>query len=121
MPNEWYVLVKRFSSKEERRRVVAYVYNPDEIDCKQVGFENHWNVFHWRKRGIDPAMAKGLACFLNSTILDTHFRLFSGHTQVNATISEIMQYPKAKALKHFGKQYRSDLEQAEIDQIVRGV
>jgi adenine-specific DNA-methyltransferase len=121
MANECYVVVKRFSSKEERRRVVAYVYDPDEIKSKQVGFENHWNVFHFGKRGIDPVLAKGLTCFLNSTILDKHFRVFSGHTQVNATDLRNMKYPSREALLVLGSKYRADLTQDEIDAIFQHI
>jgi adenine-specific DNA-methyltransferase len=119
MPNECYVLVKRFSSKEERRRVVAYAYNPEEIDCTQVGFENHWNVLHTGGHGLDPVLAKGLACFLNSTILDKHFRAFSGHTQVNATDLRNMKYPRLSFLKALGRKYRTNLTQTEIDKMVQ--
>jgi adenine-specific DNA-methyltransferase len=118
MPNDCYVIVKRFSSKEERRRVVAYVVNPKDIDCDRVGFENHWNVFHHRKRGIEPVLARGLACFLNSTTLDEHFRVFSGHTQVNATDLKNMKYPSVDVLRAFGQKYRCGMTQAEIDEII---
>ena len=97
MPNEWYVLVKRFSSKEERRRIVAYMYEGGEIEADWIGFENHWNVLHVGRRGLDPGLARGLACFLNSTVVDRHFRVFSGHTQVNATDLRNMKYPAGSA------------------------
>jgi adenine-specific DNA-methyltransferase len=119
MPNERYVLVKRFSSKEERRRVVAYVYDPASIDCTQVGFENHWNVFHTEHRGIQSGLENGLACFLNSTLLDRSFRAFSGHTQVNATDLRSMKYPTARFLAALGRKYRSEMTQAEIDDSIR--
>ncbi len=119
MPNDCYVLVKRFSSKEERRRVVAYVVNPKDIKCDQVGFENHWNVFHRQKRGIAPVIAAGLACFLNSTILDKHFRVFSGHTQVNAADLRNMRYPSVSVLTALGQRYRRGMTQLEIDETVR--
>ena len=101
--------------------MVAYVYDPNEIKCRQVGFENHWNVFHFRKRGVDPLLAKGLACFLNSTILDRHFRVFSGHTQVNATDLRNIKYPKRESLLALGAKYRSDLTQDEIDAIIQHI
>jgi adenine-specific DNA-methyltransferase len=119
MPNGCYVLVKRFSSKEERRRVVAYVINRDDVKCDYIGFENHWNVFHFRKRGIDPLLANGMACFLNSSDLDKHFRVFSGHTQVNAADLRNMRYPRLDFLKAVGKLYRSDMTQDEIDTLMR--
>jgi len=119
MPNDCYVLVKRFSSKEERRRLVAYVVDPNDIQGDQVGFENHWNVFHRGKRGIEPVLARGIACFLNSTLLDKHFRVFSGHTQVNATDLRNMKYPSTRVLKALGEKYRSGMTQVEIDEAVR--
>ncbi len=67
MPNGFYVLVKRFTAKEEKKRVVAQILDPKDINTSKIGFENHWNVFHFRKHGIDETLAKGLACFLNST------------------------------------------------------
>ena len=44
-PNGYYCVVRRFSSKEERRRIVASVVRPDALpDCAELGFENHLNV-----------------------------------------------------------------------------
>ncbi len=118
LPNGWYVLVKRFSAKEERRRVVAHVYNPAFTDATMIGIENHWNVFHVAKSGLNPTLANGLACFLNSTILDQHFRVFSGHTQVNATDLRNMKYPSLATILLLGKQYVANMEQEEIDHLV---
>jgi adenine-specific DNA-methyltransferase len=117
MPNGCYVIVKRFSSKEEKRRVVAYIVSPEKITAPQIGFENHWNVLHSKKKGLDPEIAKGLACFLNTTALDTHFRRFSGHTQVNATDLRNMRYPTIKQLRLLGRKYRETMTQDEIDQL----
>ena len=113
--------MKRFSSKEEKRRVVAYVVNPRDIKCDRVGFENHWNVIHRRKRGIDPVLARGLACFLNSTALDQHFRAFSGHTQVNATDLRNIKYPNLNLLQQLGKRYRLEMTQTETDEVIKMV
>lgn len=113
-----YVLVKRFSAKEERRRVVAYVVVPEEIKSPLVAFENHWNVFHFKKRGLDRNLASGLACFLNSTALDNYFRVFSGHTQVNATDLRNMKYPSTERLMVLGKQYQQSMTQEDIDDMI---
>lgn len=118
MPNGNYVLVKRFSSKEERRRVVAHIVKPADIKNEYIGFENHWNVFHFKKKGIDPIIVKGLVCFLNSTELDNYFRVFSGHTQVNATDLKNMKYPSLATLKKLGESYDSKMNQEKIDQLI---
>lgn len=52
LPNERFVLAKRFSSREEKRRVVAAVYEPEQDGRLGVGFENHLNVFHASDRGL---------------------------------------------------------------------
>jgi len=100
--NEPYVLVRRFSAKEERRRVVAAVYDPERLACEVVGFENHLNYFHRHGRGLSMTLARGLAAFLNSTILDQYFRQFSGHTQVNATDLRTLRYPTRAQLDRLG-------------------
>lgn len=117
MPRGWYCVTKRFSAKEELRRLVAYVVNPDALPRDLVGFENHLNVFHSRKNGIPPDVAYGLAIFLNSTIADRHFRNFSGHTQVNATDLRAMRYPSRGALIALGTWARAqaELTQEKID------
>ena len=120
MPNGYYVLVKRFSSKEEKKRVVAYVFNKNHFDSDLIGFENHWNVFHFKKNGISREIAFGLAFFLNSTLLDKYFRVFSGHTQVNATDLKNILYPDLEYLKKIGKLYKPTMTQEQIDNIVCG-
>jgi adenine-specific DNA-methyltransferase len=102
VPKGIYVLVKRFSSKEEDRRVVAAVYDPDRIDAEQVGFENHTNYYHRNGHGIPMELSKGLAAFLNSTMADMYFRQFSGHTQVNAGDLRSLKYPDLSQLAALG-------------------
>jgi adenine-specific DNA-methyltransferase len=103
LPSERYVLVKRFSSKEERRRVVAAVYDPEDISAGEVGFENHLNVFHQREHGMQENLARGLCLWLNSSIVDAFFRIFSGHTQVNATDLRSLRYPSRQQLIRLGE------------------
>jgi adenine-specific DNA-methyltransferase len=120
LPNERYVIVKRFSAKEERRRVVAAVYDPEEVNADAVGFENHLNVFHCRGRGLQPPIAAGLCLWLNSTAVDQFFRTFSGHTQVNATDLRSMRYPSTDQLSSLGAALGQGAwpDQQKIDSLV---
>lgn len=119
LPNGPYVLVKRFSSKEERRRVVAVVADSDSIPGSIVAFENHLNVFHDANKPLELSLARGLAAFLNSTVLDLHFRQWSGHTQVNATDLRSLRYPSREQLTALGEALgEARLEQSQIDQLV---
>jgi adenine-specific DNA-methyltransferase len=118
LPNGCYVLVKRFSAKEERRRIVAYLHDPRTLDAGQVGFENHWNVFHAGKQGLDARLARGLTVFLNASAVDRRFRRFSGHTQVNATDLRNMRYPSRAVLLRLGRACRPGLTQDAIDALL---
>ncbi len=103
-PNGFYCVVRRLSSKEEKRRIVANVVRPDSFpNAEALGFENHLNVFHEGKHGLPEALAYGLATFLNTAAVDENFRCFNGHTQVNATDLRIIRYPKKENLIALGK------------------
>jgi adenine-specific DNA-methyltransferase len=122
VPAGIYVLVKRFSSKEERRRVVACIYDSSRIQAPWVGFENHLNYFHANGAGLPDVLAKGLAAFLNSTLVDAFFRQFNGHTQVNATDLRSLHYPTKKQLLQLGREVGAHgLEQAQLDLLVERV
>jgi predicted RNA methylase len=119
-PNGFYTVVRRFSSKEERRRIVAHVVDPSAFRTDRIGFENHLNVFHFDKMGIKGDVACGLAVFLNSTAVDDYFRRFSGHTQVNATDLRLLRYPGRRNLEELGRwaQAQGNLTQELIDRQV---
>lgn len=119
VPSGVYLLTKRFTSKEERRRLVACLFDPDLVIAKWVGFENHLNYFHASGHGLERALAVGLYAFLNSTVVDQYFRRFSGHTQVNATDLRALSYPNREMLQAMGREMKSlNLSQDEIDQLV---
>jgi tRNA1(Val) A37 N6-methylase TrmN6 len=122
-PNGFYAVVRRFSSKEERRRIVANVVDPVLLPAPMIGFENHLNVFHIKRQPIPEMLAHGLAAYLNSTAVDTYFRRFNGHTQVNATDLRAMRYPSREALVALGNwaMGRADLSQDEIDERVKSL
>jgi len=115
----FYVLTKRFSSKEQQRRVMAAIYDPSRVNTPCVSFENHLNYFHRQGKGLPADLAKGLALYLNSTIVDQYFRLFSGHTQVNATDLRKMPYPTYEQLLRLGSYVKEKIPDQEIiDSIV---
>jgi adenine-specific DNA-methyltransferase len=119
VPSGMYLLTKRFTSKEERRRLVACMFDPEQVKTKWVGFENHLNYFHASGHGLERDLAAGLFAFLNSTVVDQYFRRFSGHTQVNATDLRTLSYPDRNTLNAMGGEITAlDLSQSEIDQLV---
>ncbi len=103
VPRGWYVVVKRFTSPEEPRRIVAAVLDPSSVPGRFVGFENHLNVFHRNGAGLDPKLARGLAAYLNSRVVDRYFRVWSGHTQVNVADLVRLPYPDVGTLLALGR------------------
>jgi adenine-specific DNA-methyltransferase len=120
LPAGCYVLVKRFSAKEERRRIVAAVWDPMINGNVPVAVENHLNVFHNSGAGLNREVAWGLSLWLNSTLVDQYFRTFSGHTQVNATDLRTLRFPALAALQRIGGRLAGNSmpEQKQLDGLV---
>lgn len=118
VPAGMYALVKRFSSKEEPRRIVAAVFDPSDVPCDEVGFENHLNYFHGRGAPLESTLARGLVAFLNSSRVDNYFRQFNGHTQVNATDLRALRYPERSVLSILGRRVERIASQEEVDRVL---
>ncbi|EAN9690125.1 modification methylase [Salmonella enterica] len=117
VPNGTYILTKRLTSKEEKRRIVAGLYMADVADVSVVGFENKTNYFHADGQPLNTDFAKGLWVYLNSHIVDQYFRQFNGHTQVNATDLHTLRYPSHEQLVNIGKQVQQ-FDQDFFDDLV---
>jgi tRNA1(Val) A37 N6-methylase TrmN6 len=122
-PNGFYTVVRRFSAKEEKRRIVSTIINPDNLPGDVIGLENHLNIFHQNKRPLPEYVARGLSIFLNSSSIDKYFRRFNGHTQVNATDLRLMKYPSLETLSDLGKwgKETAALTQIMIDEKIMSI
>ena len=121
IPAGVYVVVRRFSSKEEKKRIVASLLDPNRLpsDAAWVGIENHLNYFHASGRGIPRTLAKGLVAYLNWSVVDAYFRHFNGHTQVNATDLRSLPYPSVEILRAIGGGIGDDFPaQPQLDALV---
>ncbi|MCI5221819.1 MAG: hypothetical protein D3924_03895, partial [Candidatus Electrothrix sp. AR4] len=121
--NKVYVLLKRFSSKEEKRRLVAGINDPDQFKEQLIGLENHVNYIGIKNEDMSISEAFGLAALFNSTFMDRYFRSISGNTQVNATEIRLLKLPKRKQIIQTGETVRKSrpLNQLIIDEIVHSV
>jgi len=114
-----YVVIRRFSSKEEKHRVIASLVSETDLEYEYCTFENHLNVIHRNRNGLDYHLALGLICYLNSDFLDSEFRKFSGHTQVNATDLRNLAYPSYDELKLLGIAMMKKKEWLNFDLLIR--
>jgi adenine-specific DNA-methyltransferase len=111
MPNANYVLVRRFSAKEDKRRLVSAPFLGQIFDFEQIGFENHLNVIFKKKRTLSISETIGLSALLNSAIIDRYFRIVNGNTQVNAAELRIMPIPPLEVIRNIGEA----IQKAQVD------
>ena len=113
LPTRNYVLLKRFSSKEERRRLTAGCFLAAGTSSPYVAIENHVNYIYHAQRELTEDEVYGIAALFNSPLIDRYFRTISGTTQVNATEIRAMSFPPLKLLSRIGKRVRANTAQAE--------
>lgn len=114
----YYVAIRRFSSKEQDRRIHSYLVDTSKTGYLEgVTFENHLNVIHCKKSSLDFFLAKGLVIYLSSTLVDQYIRQFSGSTQINVSDLKYIPYPSRELLIKLGALWDgvSSLSQNEID------
>jgi len=120
--NNNYVLLRRFSAKEARRRLVAAPFLAKQLDSPFIGLENHLNYVYRPHGSLSEEEAFGLAALLNSALLDTYFRTFNGNTQVSATEVRAMPLPPLSAITEIGRRVMASAKDIdEIDAITADV
>lgn len=119
VPNANYVLMRRFSAKEEARRLVAAPYLARDFAVPMVGLENHLNYVYRPKGQLTEHEAIGLAALLNSVLLDGYFRISNGNTQVSATELRTMPLPSLAVIAALGQRVqREKPDQEALDALV---
>ncbi|WP_436580351.1 Eco57I restriction-modification methylase domain-containing protein [Heyndrickxia oleronia] len=103
LPSKNYLLIKRFSSKEEKRRIQCSLYFADEFTNEKVGIENHLNYITKLKGEMTEEEIYGLFVLFNSSFIDTYYRILNGSTQVNATEVNAIPLPSLDIIKEMGK------------------
>jgi len=120
VPTRNYVLLRRFSAKEERRRLTAswFLYSADA--GPYLALENHINYVYHANRELTVDELFGLTALFNSALLDRYFRIISGNTQVNATEIRSIRYPAMKQVAMIGKRLKTlgERQPAKVEAIV---
>lgn len=123
IPCSNYVLLRRFSAKEDRRRLISAPFIGEHFDYEQIGFENHLNVISKKKNVFSEHEAIGLAAILNSAIMDRYVRIVNGNTQVNAAEIRALPLPPLEVITDLGKRIEgvSNPVPEQVDRIIFSV
>lgn len=117
VPNENMVVMRRFSPKEDERRVVAAPYTAGLLPGSVIGLENHTNYIYRPGGSMTEAETVGLTAYLNSRVVDNYLRAVAGNTQINATDLRRLPLPSLAILGNIGRRALG-LTLAEIDGLV---
>lgn len=119
VPDKNYVLLRRFSAKEEQRRLTAAALIAGTLGSPWVGLENHLNYIHRPKGSLTEAETWGLTALLTSSLLDKYFRAVNGNTQVSATELRAMPLPPLELIIRLGNSVMSNKSStSDIDFLV---
>ncbi|UYZ64895.1 BsuBI/PstI family type II restriction endonuclease [Hymenobacter weizhouensis] len=123
LPNRNYVLLRRFSAKDDKHRLIAApYYREDWAQYDGVGIENKLNYFYALKGELTREQVAGLTALLNSAPYDAFFRVFNGNTQVSATEARALPMPSLATIEEIGRQTQGKtLDEADdiVQQIIK--
>lgn len=120
-PNSNYLFVKRFTAKEERRRLQCGVYLANKYPTYiKISTQNKINFIDGLQN-LSECIVYGLYVLFNSTIYDRYYRILNGSTQVNSTEINSMPVPPLKTIEMMGKELIKSRDMTEIgcDNILR--
>ena len=118
VPTRNYVLLRRFSAKEERRRLTASWFLRAEGTRHYLALENHLNYVYHAERELTDDEVYGLTALFNSALLDRYFRIISGNTQVNATEIRTIPFPTLQRVAAIGQRVKA-LDEFQPDKVER--
>lgn len=122
VPNKNYVFLRRFTSKEEDRRLSASPYISETLKVPFLGLENHLNYIYRLNGELSKEEAFGLSIIYNSRLLDSYFRIFNGNTQVSATEIKNVPLPPLDSIRLIGKEFMNQtLDSDKIDNWIKEV
>lgn len=119
--NRNYLFVKRFTAKEEPRRLQCGVYLSKRYpEYEMISTQNKINFIDGAKE-LSECIIFGLYVLFNSTFYDYYYRMLNGSTQVNSTEINSMPIPPLSVIEEMGKTFieNRDWSESGCDQILR--
>ncbi|MCQ2250884.1 MAG: Eco57I restriction-modification methylase domain-containing protein [Bacteroidales bacterium] len=101
--NKNYLFLKRFTSKEESRRLQCGIYLKRYLpDFEYISSQNKVNFIDGLQE-LSECVVYGLFVLFNSKIYDMYYRILNGSTQVNSSEINAMPVPSMPIIEKMGK------------------
>lgn len=114
--NKNYLFVKRFTTKEERRRLQCGVYLSKKFpQYDMISTQNKINFIEGLVSELSECMVYGLYVLFNSTIYDSYYRILNGSTQVNSTEVNAMPMPELSVIQEIGRKIIKTKDMSETN------
>lgn len=120
IPNKNYILLRRFSTKDDKSRLIAAPYFCNYAKSDFIGVENKVNYIYRKDGHLDRNEVVGFCAILNSELFDTYFQIFNGNVNVSATELREMKFPPLNDIKEIGNKIilSNDYSMTNVNNIV---
>lgn len=121
--NKNYLFVKRFTAKEEPRRLQCGIYLAKNYpQYAKISTQNKINFIDGLLGEMSECLVYGLYVLFNSTLYDEYYRILNGSTQVNSTEINSMPVPDVKSIQEMGRKLMKskDLSEENCNLILEG-
>jgi len=121
--NKNYLFVKRFTAKEEPRRLQCGIYLAKNYpQYEKISTQNKINFIDVLLGEMSECLVYGLYVLFNSTLYDEYYRILNGSTQVNSTEVNSMPVPNIEIIQEMGRKLMKtkDLSESSCDLILEG-
>ena len=119
--NKNYLFVKRFTAKEEKRRLQCGLYLAKNFpEYESISTQNKINFVDGLTVELSECLLYGLYVLFNSTLYDRYYRILNGSTQVNSTEINNMPVPRLEIIQNLGQELikSKDLSSENCDKIM---
>ncbi|UUC44136.1 Eco57I restriction-modification methylase domain-containing protein [Flavobacterium cerinum] len=123
IPNKNYIFLRRFSTKDDKSRLIAAPYFCNYIKSDFIGVENKVNYIYRKNGHLNRDEMVGLCALLNSELFDTYFQIFNGNVNVSATELREMRLPPLDDIIRIGNRIilSNDYSMANVNTIINEI
>ncbi|MES2566994.1 MAG: N-6 DNA methylase [Bacteroidota bacterium] len=108
IPNKDYILLRRFSTKDDNSRLIAAPHFSSNTKADFIGVENKLNYIYRKDGKLSETEQIGLCSLLNSELFNIYFQIFNGNVNVSATELREMRMPALSDIEKIGNLIREE-------------